>query len=116
MSLDVYLESGGPDMIPHQDDPYVIYEANITHNLGVMANAAGIYQELWHPDEIGITTAGELIAPLTIGLNKMKADPERYKKFDATNGWGLYEDFVPWIEKYLRACRANPTARVRTST
>lgn len=30
------------------------YHANITHNLGKMAEAAGIYHALWRPDEIGI--------------------------------------------------------------
>jgi hypothetical protein len=92
-----------------------IYDANITHNLGGMADAVGIYQHLWRPDELGITKAKELIAPLRDGLAKLKADPERFKKFDADNGWGRYIDFVPWLEHYLAACEAHPDANVRVS-
>lgn len=112
MSLDVYLgmevDTGGPE-------PYSVelYTDNITHNLNKMATEAGIYQHLWRPEELGITTAAELIEPLTEGLQKLKADPEHYQKFDSPNGWGLYIHFVPFVERYLEACRAHPKATVR---
>jgi hypothetical protein len=92
-----------------------LFEANITHNLNAMAEAAGIYRELWLPDEIGITKARQLIQPLETGLSWLKADPEKFKKYNATNGWGLYEHFVPWVESYLDACKANPDADVKVS-
>lgn len=92
-----------------------VYSANITHNLGAMAREAGIYEHCWRPDEIGITKAGQLIEPLRAGLALMKADPPRFEKHNAKNGWGLYEHFVPWVEKYLAACEENPTADVRVS-
>lgn len=101
------------DRVP--DERVEVYWANITHNLGQMANAAGIYEHLWRPEEIGITKAGELIEPLTEGLNKMKADPEHYKQFNASNGWGMYVHFIPWIEKYLQACKENPDALISVS-
>lgn len=109
MSLDVYLYDG-PTSESRQ-----LYDANITHNLGKMAAEAGIYQHLWRPEELGITVASELIAPLTDGLDLMKRNPARFEPFNAPNGWGKYEDFVPWIERYLEACVANPTARVEVS-
>ena len=40
MSLDVYLTAVRPT---------TVYESNITHNLGKMAAAAGIYSELLAP-------------------------------------------------------------------
>lgn len=106
MSLDVYLEVV---------QPTIVYEANITHNLGRMAEAAGIYKHLWRPEEIDITTAGQLIAPLTAGLARLEADPMQFKQYDAANGWGLYEHFVPFVRKYLAACIENPNATVRVS-
>ena len=106
MSLDVYLTRPGTEEV---------YSANITHNLGKMAQEAGIYEALWRPEEIGVTKAEQLIGPLTDGLAKMKADPKRFEAFNASNGWGLYEHFVPWIEKYLNACRESPEADVRAS-
>lgn len=106
MSLDVYLS-----VVQSVD----VYSANITHNLNSMAKEAGIYEHLWHPEEIGITKASQLIDPLRLGLMLMKSDPERFKAFNAKNGWGLYENFVPWIERYLAACEENPEAEVRAS-
>ena len=104
MSLDVYLEVVKPSEV---------YSANITHNLGKMAEEAGIYMPLWRPEEIGITKAGQLIEPLTEGLAKLKADPEKFVKHNPSNGWGNYDDFLPWIERYLQACKENPDAAVR---
>ncbi len=92
-----------------------VYSANITHNLNQMADAAGIYQHLWRPDEIGVTTARELIEPLKKGLALLKSDPPRFEKYNATNGWGLYEHFVLFVEDYLEACKAHPDAIVRVS-
>ena len=92
-----------------------IYSANITHNLGRMAEEAGIYQHLWRPEEIGITTAGELIEPLERGLTLLKERPEHFEQFNSPNGWGLYENFVPFVEAYLEACLENPDAVISVS-
>lgn len=110
MSLDVYLE-----------DPTATYEtdylfwSNITHNLNQMAAKAGIYKYLWRPEEIDINKAKDLIKPITNGLNLMKNYPELFKKYDASNGWGTYDQFVPWIEEYLSACKAYPEAKISIS-
>ena len=106
MSLDVYLTAVRP---------VTIYDANITHNLGAMASEAGIYRHLWRPEELGIVKAAQLIEPLRAGLALLTADPERFKKHNAPNGWGLYKDFVPFVERYLAACEENPDADVRVS-
>lgn len=106
MSLDVYL------MVTK---PVEVYEANVTHNLGTMAEAAGIYMAVWRPEEIGIETASQLIEPLREGIAKMKADPEKFKKRNPENGWGNYDEFLSWLERYLAACEENPTATVKVS-
>src|SRR6185437_6923036 len=49
------------------------YSANITHNLGKMADVAEVYKPLWRPDEVGITHARQLIEPLTEGLRRLQA-------------------------------------------
>lgn len=92
-----------------------VFSQNITHNLCAMAKEAGIYQHLWCPEEIGITTAIDLIQPLKDGVALMKKQPERFRKFNAPNGWGTYEGFVAWIEGYIEACELNPQARVSVS-
>src|SRR3990172_3399122 len=102
MSLDVSLYIG----------EQCVYDANITHNLNEMAAEAGIYQHLWRPEELSITTAKELIDPLEIGLAKMVCNKSHYEQFNASNGWGLWEHFVPWIAAYLQACRDYPEATI----
>ena len=89
-----------------------VFSTNITHNLGDMAVAAGIYEHLWHPEDLEIKKAGELIEPLRCGLQRLKDKPAWFKHFDSPNGWGTYKDFVPWLEEYLNACIAYPDAEV----
>lgn len=114
MSLDVYLEfevdTGG-------EKPKVleVYWANITHNLGAMAKEAGIYEYLWRPEKCGVKTAGDLIKPLQDGVKLLEECPERFLPLNPENGWGSYEDFVPWVKSYLAACIENPKATVRAS-
>jgi hypothetical protein len=124
MSLDVYLygeEVVEPcecnkcgDVHMHKHKP-LRYDANITHNLGSMAEAAGIYKHLWRPEELGITHAKQLIEPLTKGLEKLLASPETLSKHNAPNGWGTYASLVPFVERYLKACIEYPEATVEVS-
>lgn len=106
MSLDVTLIATRPT---------TVYDANITHNLNKMAEAAGIYKELWRPDEIGITKAFQLIEPLTAGWKRLCADREKFEAFNAPNGWGKYEHLVVFVHDYIEACKANPDADVSVS-
>lgn len=92
-----------------------LYEANITHNLGKMADAAGIYKPLWRPDEIGLRFARDLVAPLTNGLELLRDDPEHFKAFNPPNGWGSYDTLVQFVEEYLLACKAFPSAEIEVS-
>ena len=106
MSLDVYLtdESG-----------HRVYRRNITHNLGNMASEAGIYECLWRPDEHGITHARQIIEPLAAGVALLATQKARFEAFNAENGWGMWEHFLPFCADYLQACRSHPDALVRVS-
>ena len=83
---------------------------NITHNLTTMAEKAGIYYQLWRPEEVGITRAKQLISHLDQGLRLLKDNPEVFKQYNPENGWGSYEGLVEFVEKYLAACEENPDA------
>ena len=119
MSLDVWLireykvsYDGGKTMLDQEDH---VFEANITHNLNVMAGKAGIYEACWCPEEIGANKAKDIIGILKKGLQDMKRRPEYYAQFDSSNGWGTYSDFIPWIESYLNACKEHPEAKLNVS-
>ena len=111
MGLDVYLEmgvdTGGKE--PHE---ITLYDGHITHNLGKMAAEAGVYDALWRPEEIGITTAGELIQPLAEGLERLRSDPAHYQEFNPANGCGSYWHLVGFVTDYLAACKKHPKASV----
>lgn len=92
-----------------------VYWANITHNLNTMADKACIYQALWRPEEIEKTKANEIIELLEKGLTDLKSRPEYFEKFNSSNGWGMYEHFVPFVENYLEACKENPDAVISIS-
>jgi hypothetical protein len=92
-----------------------VYWSNITHNLGQMADAAGIYKALWRPNENGLDMAAQLIEPLEDGLGRLRASPDEFKAFNPTNGWGDYDVLVRFVADYLAACKTHPGARVRVS-
>lgn len=119
MSLDVYLNrkmylshDEGKTYIEKYEQ---VYEANITHNLGNMASEAGIYKALWRPEEIGKTKTIEIVELLEKGLSSLKERPEYFEKFNSPNGWGMYEHFVRFVDKYIKACKEYPDAIIEVS-
>ena len=120
MSLDVSLKN--PTAM-YEAEP--LYSANITHNLGEMADKAGIYDALWRPyrlvdgynipkddyaaemefEDSATIKAKDIIDIIEKGLSDLRARPEYFEKFNSSNGWGMYEHFVPFVEKYLEALR-----------
>ena len=114
MSLYVYLNRkrylSYDEGKTYTEDDEQVYWANITHNLSRMADEAGIYEALWRPKEIGKTKASGIIELLEKGLADLKARPEHFETFNSPNGWGMYEHFVPFVEKYLEACKDYPDA------
>ena len=118
-----------------EEETEEVYWANITHNLNKMAGEAGIYEAIWrpyqlHPNyfdfgkdydaEIAFESsvkmkAKDIVSSLEKGLSALKANPEYFKKFNSPNGWGLYKHFVPFVEKYLNACKEHPEAEIYCS-
>lgn len=110
MSLDVSLhikDAKGDSLYVHSD--------NITHNLNTMAEKAGLYEYLWRPDEIGLLWARELIQPLKDGLAELLANPEQFKAFNPSNGWGDYAGLVKFVTDYLDACERWPDSEISIS-
>lgn len=88
---------------------------NVTHNLNKMAEAVGLYQVLWSPEEIGITTASQMIEPLEKGIKELTANPEKYKAYNPPNGWGNYDIFVSFCKSVLRTCQETPDAVIEAA-
>lgn len=95
--------------------PTDVFELNTTHNLNRMASAAGIYQHIWRPEELGIKKAAQLIEPLTHGYRLLKLTPEAFRVYESPNGWGRYDDLCKFVWSYLQACIDNPNADVHVT-
>ncbi len=97
-----------------------VFEANITHNLGEMArevilkNGQTLYMYLWRPEEVGAYYGSDIVEHIQEGYLELLNNPEKYKIFEPDNGWGTYDDFLPWLQKYLEACKIHPNARIGT--
>lgn len=119
MSLDVSLYKEVKKICIHCNSEYMgreeLYEANITHNLNTMAERAGIYDCIWRPEENDFTKAKDLIMPLTEGLERLKSSPDIFTAMEPENKWGTYKYFVPWVERYLEACKEYPDAKIWVS-
>lgn len=107
-----HAEKGPPALVQVGGESNEVYSRNITHNLGKMADAAGVYDCMWRPDEHGITHARQLIDQLTLGLARLRSDPDHFKVHNPSNGWGKYEGLVAFVADYLEACKRHPDATV----
>lgn len=114
MSLDVTLKSK-KDLQTIDSYDNIVFDYNITHNLGNMADKAGIYYYLWRPEEVSICRAGDLINPLIIGLKKLIDEKETMELLNPSNGWGDYNGLVEFVGIYLIACVKYPEAEIEIS-
>lgn len=120
MSLDFYLETEPQPFICHECGhesvrPKELFHAIITHNLKKMADKAGIYEVLWHPNDKGQVRAKDIIETLSLGLSKLLKRRKYFEKFNSPNGWGTHGSLVCFVENVLGACRYHPDAFVRVS-
>ena len=108
MSLDVTLRA----VITREE---CVFDYNISHNLGKMASNASIYYQLWRPEEVGVSIAGDLIKPLEQGLYLLKTQKDKFVKDNPENGWGDYNGLVEFVSSYLSACKNYPQAKIEIS-
>ena len=138
MSLDVYIKYREPKMVNYNkthascgstmrvcedDSEYQEEEwsANITHNMGRMADVVpvgdglSLYDVVWRPDEHDISTTDELVERLRSGIDYMITNRKELLKYNPKNGWGDYDSFVSWSLNYLYACIDNPGCEIYVS-
>jgi hypothetical protein len=88
---------------------------NITHNLNNMAKAVGLYEILWPPKSADMVSASRMTPILENGIKELESDPDKYRAFDAPNGWGKYEDFIRFCRELLHQCKKYPDAVIERS-
>jgi hypothetical protein len=138
MGLDIYFYKTGVDIQKNRDDisdayrrlqtikdemerlendsvDADLFSIGITHNLNEMAKAIGLYKILWRPEEVGITVASQMISPLEDGIKELEVNPDKYKAYNAPNGFGNYDDLMKFCKSLLRKCRKFPDAVIEAS-
>lgn len=96
MSLDIWLTA---------KVEATVVDKNITHNLGKMWEEAGIYDALYNSEG---QTALSVLPILHEGLKRMISDPDKFKKFDSPNGWGMYKHALPWLSELIAGFEEHP--------
>lgn len=77
MSLDISLYATDKD-----NNEIEVWQTNITHNLAKMAQASGLYDVMWRPDENGIDTAKYAIPHIAKGLKYLANNKESLIKYN----------------------------------
>jgi len=112
MSLDISLIEVKPTQV---------WTENITHNLAGMAREVkltddlSLYNVLWRPDECDppLQKASDVIEYLRQAQTLLLAEPEKYKEFNPSNGWGSYMELVDLVGSYRVACVNYPNTDIR---
>ena len=142
MSLDVYIKYREPKNANYfLDHPYTYsglsdadkenygieteWSANITHNLGNMADQIPViinemettlYYICWRPEEIFETPTTDLVLEgLLQGINYMLLHRKELLEFESPNGWGTYAGFMKFLLNYKQACEDNLGCEVEVS-
>lgn len=142
MSLDVYINYKEKKQANYfLDHPYIYdnltegdknafheegyWSANITHNLGSMADQIPVatsemettlYYICWRPEEIFETPTTDLVlAGLLQGIWYMVCHRKELLEFESPNGWGTYEGFMKFLLNYKQACEDNPGCEIEVS-
>lgn len=96
-------------------DEHIVFDTELTDNLILMAQEAGIYEYLWEPGWDNVMTAEQLARKLPEGISDMVRCPNMMESLNPSNGWGTYEELVPALFELMMACRRYPTAIIKRS-
>lgn len=58
--------------------------------------------------------ASDAIPQLETAIQKLEADPEKYRAMNPSNGWGSYEGLIEVLKRLLENCREKPTFVIHT--
>lgn len=90
-----------------------VFEGEVSADLVPIAKKAGIYQHVWHPDELKISRAKELISPIENAIKDMDADMPAFEALNGDDEFGTAKNLKEFLGIYLDACNTYPKAHVR---
>lgn len=106
MSYDIRI------IVNHSDGYSSSFEVgNMTYNVAPMVVEASGVSFSWYD---GISCA-KALPLLRRTWQQMKRDPETYKRLEAWNGWGTYDQFMPYLTRLYAMVRLHPTGVIEVS-
>lgn len=79
---------------------------NHTRNTAAMMKAVcGSYPSAWDGMK-----CSELLPVLNTGCKELRAYSQKYRQFEADNGWGTVESTLEFLDAIRKACEEYPTA------
>jgi len=105
MSYDIWLEIDNSEGKPVT----VVEIGNYTSNVGVMWRDALGGKRLRDFDR---APCSEAAGPLAAAVERMEADPDKYREMDPPNGWGDYEGALKFLRTLSEACAEHPRCRI----
>ena len=112
VSLDIWLTQEIDVGSPDGPEKQTFLDKNITHNLTGLWSFVGVYDALYMSDG---QLAGEHAATLAVGVDFLLENEAACRTHDAPNGWGKYDDALPWLREVAEAFRKYPKATIRIS-
>lgn len=103
MSYDVYINCS-------RCGEGLVRQSNMTSNLAGMWAAAGCDVKTFDGRK-----AYDMLPSLQAAIQNLREWPEDYKKYEASNGWGLLPHCLEWLEGLRDACCREPFATVSVS-
>lgn len=106
MSYDISLEidTGNSEL------QEVVEIGNYTYNCsGMFVRANSKRLSLRELHGMTCTKAEPILAEV---VENMQKNPAEYKAMNPENGWGSYDTFLPYLENFLKQCRANPKCKI----
>lgn len=103
-NVDLVIDTGGESLRS------VCEVGNYTFNVSKMYY--DVFKNGFREDLHGVS-AYDCIFILEKAIEKLKANPEKYKAMNPENGWGNYEGAISFLEAILSACKENPKCTVR---
>ncbi len=119
MSLDITLYSSKKCNCPNCSHEFLastdeeVSWVNITHNLRKMATESGC-GILWSYSS-NHEKASIFIKPIKTAIKNLEERPSYFSQFNAKNGWGTLDQFLPWLKKLLKECEDNPHSIIEIS-
>ncbi len=89
-----------------------VFDGNLTHNLGKMADAAGIYKCLWRPEENGFKLAKDILPLLEKGYLDLCENPNKFDIFTPKNSWGSLQGLKEFVCALIEACKQHPESTI----